>query len=257
MTSILLFSCKKDKTPVCRISEVIINNDASKAATYTYGDDGRPTEITAKDQGTKYKFIYTGLTGKLESRDVVTNVLYATVNLTFDGSGRLKSYEELYVPVADTLRYFYQFEYNAEGYLFRNIQTLTGGVYNTYYCDSLIYSNGNVVKMYTKLKNGTVITVSDYEYSSEVNTEAWNYFFSLGSGGEPFSILSGYYNLSPLLGKSTKNLPTKITSTGSSLEVNDFTYTLNASKQVTEFTQVRNYNSTITTKNFKLSYACN
>ncbi|HRH56674.1 MAG TPA: DUF4595 domain-containing protein [Chitinophagales bacterium] len=256
VTTIFIFSCKKDKVAVCRISQVIFDNNAAKTATFSYDENGRPTDIIAKDQSTRYIFTYSGLTGKVEFRDVTTNALYGSVNLTFDGNGRLKSYEEFYVPASDTLRYFYQFEYNAEGYLFRNIQTLTGGVYNTYYCDSLIYSNGNVVKMYTKLKNGTNYVVTDYEYSSELNTE-WNYFFSLYSAGEPFSILSGYYNLEPLLGKPTKNLPSKITTSGSYSEVHDFTYIFDASKKVTEYTQVRNYNSSVSTYNFKLSYACN
>ncbi len=250
-------SCKKSKNiSICRIATVTEDNDPNTTATFSFDENGRPTSVLAKDQGTKYQFAYNGTTGLVEFRDPTTNALTGSATLGFDGL-RLTSYNEIYMGLGPTLTYHYTFEYNSDGYLFRNIQTLTGGVYNDYYSDSLIYNNGNVVKMYTVMRDGNIYRTVDFEYYTDTNDQ-WNYPFSF-SEGEPFSILSNYYNLLPLLGRANANLVKKVTVTygPANSDIFDYTYTKDANGNVTAYHAARNRNGTFTSHDFTITYTCN
>lgn len=153
--------CKKDKLGnECLITSITPNDIVAQKATITYDNQNRISEYI-KD-GSKYKFVYNGLSGKMQT--YLADTLYRADNLTFDNNGRLTSFEEYLNLGGNLLRYYYIFTYDANGYLFTTIQTLTGDSYDSYYKDSLLYSNGNLTKKITKRVNGTTSQTIDYSY---------------------------------------------------------------------------------------------
>lgn len=253
--SLSIISCKKDKaeeTQSCEISGITPGYIGAPTEEFTYDAQGRILKY--KQKYASYDFEYSGLSGSLLTYDTLGN-LVDEADLTFDSQGRLTSYENYATISGTSLRYFYQMTYNSEGYLATNIQTLKGGsVYDDYYKDSLIYENGNLVKKIVKTREGLVYETTSYTYGSVPN-KTWNFF--LNYHGEPFSILSGYVFLYPLLGKATHHLPTAISIRQGSFENNiSFDYLSNENGYVEEYTKhIRNsYENSSNTS--KLSYKC-
>ncbi len=254
--SLSIISCKKDKeeetTSSCIISGITAGYVGAPTDEFIYDSQGRI--LSYKTRYNSFEFEYSGLSGTITTLDTLGNVV-DEADLTFDSQGRLTSYENYATISGMSLRYFYQMTYNSEGYLATNIQTLKGGSsYDDYYKDSLIYENGNLVKKVVKTREGYVYETTSYTYGSEPN-KTWNFFFNYH--GEPFSILSGYVFLYPLLGKATNHLPTAISIIQGSFE-NDisFDYLTNEKGYVDEYTKhIRNsYENSSNTS--KLSYKC-
>ncbi len=252
--SIFSVSCKKDKLDSdCNIASITINDNPSFKSTFKYDNQNRISEYTEEGGAVVYKFEYTGLSGKLKL--FLADTLYETKNLTFDSYGRLTSFED-YLPFGgDLLRYFYLFTYNSDGYLASTIQTLTGGSYDSYYRDSLIYSGGNLIKNFRKHRNNTIQTTTEFSYGSNTNKH-WNFYWNAFT--EPFSILSGYTFLYPLLGKTSTNLPTSVVVTeGSFIDNFSYAYFINSAGNATEYNEMRSNTVTgNTSSNYKLTYTC-
>lgn len=255
LTAIILVifavSCSKDdKTNACKISSVTINNDNAHKHTFQYDDQDRITEYFIPN-GIRIKISYSGLTGTLEYRDPNVDTLYRSATLLFDSQGRLISYDEF----VGSLRYYYIFKYNSEGYLNSTTQTLTGGIYNSYYRDTLIYTNGNLTQKVTRLSNNNVYRTINYTYGTDANS-FWNFYWN--GQTEPFSILSEYIFLYPLLGKHSTNLPTSIVSTeGTFVDNFSYNYLFDSNGKVTEYNELRSNSSSNSSTNYKLEYTCN
>lgn len=258
MVLLCIVSCKKDTTEdpakekTCLISGITHANPGAPQTLYTYDEQGRIIEYRTLDN-TLFRINYSGLSGEITMTDLSGNVL-DEMNVTFDSQGRLTSFENYNIFSGNTLRYFYQFTYNSEGYLITNVQTLKGGSYDVYYMDSLAYENGNLVKKTVKDKEGRIYETTDYTYKNELN-KSWNFFFDYH--GEPFSILSGYPFLYPLLGKNVKNLPASITITERDFTNNvSFDYLTDEKGYVKEFTKHIRNSYENSSNNFKISYEC-
>lgn len=256
--SLSIISCKKDKEniqadePNCLILGITHSNPGAPQTLYTYDEQGRIIEYRTQDN-TLFKISYSGLSGEIKMTDLSGNV-QDEIDVTFDSQGRLTSFENYKLFSGNTLRYFYQFTYNSEGYLLTNIQTLKGGSYDVYYMDSLVYENGNPVKKVVKNKAGQLYKTTDYTYKNELN-KTWNFFFNYD--GEPFSILSGYPFLYPLLGKNTKNLPATITISERDFTSNiSFDYLTDENGYVKEFTKHIQNSYENSSNSFKISYQC-
>ncbi|MCO5229555.1 MAG: DUF4595 domain-containing protein [Chitinophagales bacterium] len=250
--SLVILGCKKDEAKCTPSITSIIKNDASTIKV-AYDNQNRISEYTSENN-IKFKFQYNGLTGKLQIFNADT--LFRTDNLTFDANGRLTSYEEFVNFSGDILRYFYLFYYNNEGYLSSTVQTLTGDGYDSYYKDTLIYTNGNLTKKITKLNNGTTTyRTIDFTYGS-LSNKTWNFYWNAYT--EPFEIVSGFIFLYSMLGKPSQNLPTNIVVTeGTFIDNFSYDYSLNSDGSVLEYNEART-NSIIgsISNNFKLNYNC-
>lgn len=249
-------SCKKDEKAdniTCQLTSILPNDMATMGISLKYDDQNKIVEY--KEGDVKYNFKYTGLSGKLEMYLTDTDSLVGKSNLTFDANGRLTSYEDYRVFSGERYRYYYEFNYNNEGYLKSGTYSLTSSSSESIYKDTLIYTDGNLTKLLKKRIDGSIDVVVDYNYGSIAN-KLWNFYWNYYT--EPFEILSGYRFFYPLLGKPSKNLPSKIIVTeGTSVNEFSYDYSVNSDGYVTEYNE-RQVNSVIgsRTNNFKLGYAC-
>ncbi|MEZ5053549.1 MAG: DUF4595 domain-containing protein [Chitinophagales bacterium] len=250
---IFAVSCTKEKNAnKCLISSITINNDITHKRTIKYDNQGRITEYYVPG-GSKMKITYAGLSGTLEFRDPNVDTLFNSATLLFDSQGRLISFEE-YAYTIGLTRYYYTFKYNSDGYLISTEQTLSGP-YDLYKRDTLIYTNGNLTQKITRLSNNSIYQTINYTYGTDKN-KTWNFYWN--GHTEPFSILSGYLSLYPLLGKSSANLPTSIVSTeGSFVDNFSYNYLFDSDGNVIEYNELRSNTSFTESTNYKLEYICN
>lgn len=258
IVSLSFLSCNKDDKVdniTCQLTSILPDDMIAMEKTIKYDNQNKIIEYKNNDTHAKYKFIYTGLSGKLEMYFTDTDSLLVKSDLTFDANGRLTSYEDYRIISGEEYRYYYEFNYNNEGYLKSGTYSLTTSASEIIYKDTLIYIDGNLTKLLKKRKDGSIVVVVDYNYGDIAN-KLWNFYWNYYT--EPFEIASGYGFLYPLLGKPSKNLPTSIVVTeGTSVNEFSYDYSVNSDGYVTEYNE-RQVNSVIgsRTNNFKLSYDC-
>lgn len=242
--ALLFNSCSKNGASLCRVSEIILDDDPTPILTFEYDNQGRLIEFS-ESGGSTIEVTYNGLTGTTGG-----------YTLSFDSKGRLKSRAEIYSGGGVSYKDYFEYKYNDEGYLVREIFTSTKTAPFPqeeigYFKDTLVYSDGNLISKTRKRKNNSIINTYSYSYNDMLN-KSWKF-------RNPFdSYVSNY--LYELLGKQNKNLMSSYTYENLESDITityEFEFILNPQGYVSEYNVFTTRSSgTNSTNNYKLNYTC-
>src|ERR1043165_9567485 len=174
---LLLFAagCKKKDNVAsdCRLTK---KQDASgDSALVTYDAQGRVSSYG--NDLTKYVFTYSGLTASV----TLNASNQVTINLSLDAEGKA-TFMTWSNNSGSQVDYTYTFEYDAEGRIVKSLQTVhvSGQPTTTYFKDSLIWANGNLIAKYTYVHDNADPYVlycrTQTTYTADVNKTGYHNF---------------------------------------------------------------------------------
>jgi hypothetical protein len=260
VTLAAISGCKKDKdnpsAATCRLTKV--ENTGSDTALVVYDSEGRVTSYGSLN----YYLInltYSGLTASATLTNPDTTMHFMNIFLNADKNIQSMNITRN-VGGADYY-YTYAFQYDADDHIIGSEQTLkpAGSLNTTYYKDSMVYENGNLVDKYTFYKMDSD-PYAPYQhltmtYGSQENKIGYHAF---SSWEEPISILSGWNFFYHMFGKTSKNLPVSTSfydDTNANLFNLGYTFLLDGNGYPTEENIART-GSYPGTRNRKFAYSC-
>lgn len=131
--------------------------------------------------------------------------------------------EETYYEETDSYEESITFEYDADGHLIKQVVTETGDGYSYFYPITYTWVNGNLTK---------IVSIDEDEEYSYTSTYEFEYASDASVNVNPGIFFDGMYDeylydfmwYAALLGKTTKNIPTKITRKSIEKENGEVTY---------------------------------
>lgn len=217
----ILTSCSSDESSsssseLLLKKEIVTDSSDGSSYTMTYNYSGTNlTKISYSDDGSYDKFYYEGdLIAKIEFYDD-TDFLEAKVTYTYTSDGKLASYVSLDFVNDDGDREVYT--YNANG-------TVSGV---SYFGDSVSQNIPGTTR---------TISFSNGEVSSEVSSSGFgsdtSYTYTYDTKNNPYKNIKGYSNIAAYSDSDntgvSHNLLTRVRTSGSITNTNDFTYTYNS-----------------------------
>lgn len=235
---ILAVSCKKDKQKTCKLSHISSRTDSTF---YTYNADGKISKISNflnwSSSGSKIDLDY-HFTNNNCRIDVTTNIGISpfSVNYILNNAGNIIECTDSVLGSGGiyykTIR---KSRYNDNNQIIANeIIYFENGIFDFAKKDSFAYEANNLTRIYKYKKTSTLYRQDGYidvEYGTDINQNEnytleryilndWVVSSHFGGGIPPF--------LFPLLGKSSNNIPTKITEYNNASEI-ELTNTFNNS----------------------------